>query len=903
MRFVLFVVSLLLSSSALGGMNSFIRQIADGVELRNDHVSILLSPTGELLSCKDIRTGTDYARPGKPKIAKALTKAGKSIEATKLALSGNRLLISFERGNIELEVLPLKDYYTFEVVGGSFSELEKVTFIDLKFKYDYSATDAFVAAGVAVTLHTNPVLFPSGEDKEVIGICTAHTGMKGAKLAVVACRKSQLRDVLKTVYASIPTGSVPLSLAGGAYSQDNLINENDCLLTRGFAPSEVQTFIDDYGRLGIKQFDFQISPRTFVQGDFSFPGTGNAATFRQQITDPLLKAGIVSTLHTFSFYIGYDATDILSNPKWQQQLEFRETYVLGKALSTTTTNVELRGGKSRLTNKSEYWEDSSPYMLIDNEIVRYVVGNDGRITCKRAQCGTFASVHKTGTAVKVIGGHYSHIAPKPGSELFYEIARRTAKAYNEGGFKGIYFDALDGLSGHLKNSGLGDYLWYYGAAFINEVLRHCEGEPIIEYSTLYPSIWSARGRGGAWDTPNRGYKDFIDDHVKSNLTLQNRHYVTTLGWFNFYPTQKSMPGNFSTKYMFSDDVDYLGCMAIAYHQPMVYNGLRIEDISNIPALRRNLDTYILYSKLNRDNYFTERVLKLLRRGEYEYRLAQKNNKWGFYEMVYCRSKIRDVELYCLDSYNPFKRQKPFIRIENMYTSECENIIPLIRFDESIDVKKQKCVQVFSSPKDLSANMAIKIRLKGNGKDSQDVICVRLQSESATSGYADYIVRANFEGWKDVILADLDNGELGNLSFKGMDNDIYRTHRYDVSYSKIQSVNLYFAGNCDGIKVKDVSAVPLAANAMTDPVVKIGNASITFSDSIQSGEYLEYRVGEKHAFAYDSIGNVRKVSVSQKGRFRIPRGIFSVKVSGSPELNDTSAQVVLTVGLQGRFVGN
>ena len=414
MRLLLLAVSILLPLFASAGVNPHISQTSNGVEMRNDHVAVLISSVGELLSCKEVSTGTEYAKSGKPKIARATTKAGKTVEVKRVTLSGNQLTITFERGSVELEVQPKNDFFTFEVTGGSLAELDKVTFLDLKFKYDYSVPDAFVATGVAMSLQTNPVLYPSGEDKEVIGICTAHTGKIGAKLAFIACRKDQLRDILKSVYASLPAASVPLSLAGGAYALDNAMNGNDCLLTRGFAPSEVQAYIDTYGQLGIKQFDFEISPQTFVQGDFTLPGTGSASKFKQQVTDPLLNAGIISTLHTFSFYIGYDAKELLSNPKWQQQLEVKEKFVLGKALNTSATNLELRGSKATLSNKSEYWDDCSPFMLIDQEMVRYTVESNGRITCKRGQCGTTPAVHKAGSEVRVIGGHYSHIAPLPG---------------------------------------------------------------------------------------------------------------------------------------------------------------------------------------------------------------------------------------------------------------------------------------------------------------------------------------------------------------------------------------------------------------------------------------------------------------------------------------------------------
>ena len=880
--------------------NPILHRVEGGIELRNDKVSIVISEKAELISCIEVNSTVDIASHDHTKIAGIRTKKGGEIEANKAILDGENLRLFFGNIKVDLAVQVYEDYFTFEVQDDYSSSLESLTFIDLKLKYNISDTNPFLAAGVALSLQTDPVFFPSGESREVSGRCSARTGIKGAKLAVVACRKDELRSILKEVYRSVPRQSMPVTSAGGPFALDNEINKGDCLIVNELDSNRVGDYIDFCTRWGISQIGFHVGPKMFIQGEFSFPTTGSASAFKTQITDPLKKVGIVSLLQTYSFYISYAAKDILSNPKWQKQLEFRETFTLNRGISASASEIDVKGDRTKIKNDSDFWSGHSPYLLIDNEIIKYSIGKNGFVSCLRGQCGTQAAPHSAGAKVKIIGGHYSHIAPQPGSELFYEIAHRTAAAYNKGGFKGIYFDALDGLSFHLKNAGLEDYRWYYGASFVNEVLKYCDETPLVEYSTLYPSIWSARGRGGAWDTPNRGYKNFIKDHINTNKTLISRHYVTTLGWFNFYPRKAGQQGSFSTKYLFFDDVDYLGVNAIAYDQTIVYNQLKMEDIDAVPALRRNMENYAQYNKLRISSYFSENVKKTLREGKFEYKLEKKNASWGFREAVYLREKIHDIRSSVLSGYNPFVQQKPFIRLETLFSSASQSPITLSGFSENALSVGQLSKIVFKNPHDLSDHKAIKISIKGNGKESQDALCIRLLSADS-SGYSDYIVRTNFDGWRDVVLPDLDNAEYPELKFKGMEDNLYQMHRMDMDFSHVTSMQIFASGDCRDVRIRSIEAVPLVSNALTNPKIAIGNTSLTFKDQIRSGEYLEYQVGDKTAFIYDSTGNSREVSVSRVGRFLVPAGAFSVTVAGAPELKSAPAQVTLTVGLYGQFI--
>ncbi len=901
-RLILLIVVLFIAPFQLVAQ-PIIHNTTDGIEFRNNIVSILISEEAELLSYVELSSGMDIAAHDHKKIARA-TKTGKaSKQVSHVTFSDNLIHLYFGEDVVHCNVVAEDRFFTLEVVGGDIERFDSLVFLDFKLDYDFTATNPFLAAGVSMSLQTNPVYFPSGEAKEVIGQCYKKTGINGAKLAIIACRKNEMRDIIKEVYGTVPKGLLPVSYnGGGPFALDSEANKYDCVLISSVKPSFVPDWISFYSQFGIRQFEFMLGSTTFVQGDFTFPTFGSAEGFKEQITNPLLEAGIISTLHNYAYYLSYSSKDLLGDPKWQQQLEFHGDLTLAERLSTDAIDINVSGDKTCMQSDYAYRKLLSPFLLIDNEIIKYQIGAEGFVSCQRGQCGTKPTTHKLGARVRIIGGYYGHIAPQIGSELYYEIARRTAKAYNDGGFRGFYFDALSGLIVHLKYTHEEGFLWYYGASFINEVLKYCDRSPdVLDISDMYCTLWSSRGRGITYDSPLRGYKNHIDDHIKRNKTYMNRLYVTTLGWYNFYPTKNEMPSDYSVKYMFFDDVDYAGVKSIAYDQTMTYNGLSQNNVDKTPALKRNLDLFAQYSKLRQSSFFSDRVKEILREGRFEYKLQKRNNVWGFRQAVYCKEKIRDIQQDELIGNNPFKRQKPFIRLENCYTSCSNSSIVLLQDSSLVDLKENGITKDFTTPLDLSNHKAICVTAKGNGKDSKDAICVRLGASSAVA-FADYIVRLNFDGWRRVIVSGLDNGEYPNLVFEQMSDDVSRTHQNTVDMSKVSYVKIYKTNDAV-VSIQRVEAVPIVSNSLTNPTVHIGKTSVTFNDVIKSGEYIEYTLGNQKASVFDSIGDSRIIGVSRSGRPRIPKGDFSAYVSGIPEIENAPSEVILTLGLYGKFIHN
>lgn len=877
------------------------RKPANSIELNNNNVSIVISESAEFLSCVNRKSGINIASQNFGKIASIITTDNRRCIADKAVFDGKVIRISFESYYVDLEVSTFDDYISFEVIGGTLSHFKTLVFIDLNFDYDYTATNPFLVAGIGMTLQTDPVYYPSGEAKKVQGRCTSHTGLKGAKLALVACEKENLRFIIKKIYKTIPKGTIPININGGPFALDSRINKEDCVILDEVDSLQLGSLIDFYSQFGVRQFDFHQGPKSFIQGQFSFPTVGTAELFKKTISEPLLDVGIISSMHTYSHYISYDSDEILSNPKWQQQLEFIDSLVLLENITPTSQSLILKGDNSIFNKAIGFKSDQTPYILIDEEIIKYTHDSNGGLIFLRGQCGTEPSSHRTGANVKIIGGRFYHIAPQPCSELFYEIAHRTADVYNRGGFRGLYFDALEGLIIQLQHKGLEEFMWYYVAEFVNEVLKYCNEPPIVEYSSTFPTIWSARGRGGAWDTPNRGYKSFIDRHIQDNQKLQNYHYVTTLGWFDLYPKNVLSQTDYSTRPVFSDDIDYLGVKTIVFDQTMVYLGLKESNVNAIPALKRNLDLLTQYNMLRHANYFTRKVKDKLKGGEHEYKLIKRRGEWGFIEVEYNNQRMHDIVNDKFFGYNPFKRQKPFIRIENLYSSNCMSTISLIDFNEDKN-GEYKSGKTFPKLIDLSNHNGIKITLEGKGGSSKDALCIRLLS-SSYNGYADYIVPLNFEGWRDIILSSLDNGEYKEWIFDGMDDDCYNIYRRTIDFSQIKTIQLFKSKGCSVINIKSIDAVPIVSNTLDNPTIILGGVSVTFNDSVKSGEYIEYNAGDKEALLFDRLGKSRVITVKRNGKLKVPHGEFTATVSGNAELDDAPNGVTLTIGVKGDYVMN
>lgn len=804
---------------------------------------------------------------------------------------GGKLSVVFSDSVVDIKVTVRETYFVFEVLSDIPALYTGFAFAGTKLSFTIRDDSSFAAIGYAMSVNTNPCFYPHAKDKAVRAECIREVGVKGAKYALIAAPRGEHNEIMKTVNTEMKKSEVSVSSVGGPYSRDAKGNHGDYVITSQIDPKQIDQIAEFYSRYDVDQLDFH-QGAIFRQGDFRFLVTKDARDFKKKVTDPLKKAGIVSGLHTYSFYIAFSESEMLADPEYQKDLEIVERYTLAKDITPEDADLPTVESTNGINKEYGFFTRSSQYILIDEEMIRIGVGESGFVECQRGVNGTAAAAHTKGAEIRRIGCYYGGLAPMPGTNLFKRVAHNTAKAYNEGGFGMIYFDALDGISRHTK------YGEYYSAMFVHEVLRYCKTDPIVEYATMYPTLWICRGRIGAWDHATRAFNVFNELHIKANAPFLEAFNVVTLGWYNFFPVNESYPGNFQYKYQYKEHLDYLGTKAIADGCTMVYNGFVPAAAEKYAAHADNVQYYLRYNKLRKSDYFSKEIRDKIRDPKKEFRLVtEKNGRFAFEERKYIYQKLDNAsERNTVSVRNPYEAQRPFLRIEGLASTTGEDPVTVMPFDYGTPVQEQERKVTFPQELNIYDKLAMKFKVRGTGSDQ--ALCLRLKGKTlGEGGYAEYCIRLDFEGEREFIFAETDNGEFMEYRFPDKADGAYAVYRAPTNFERIVEATLFASEGCGKAYLSDITAVRRVDNPIENPSITVGDKTVVFKCVLGSSEYLEYD-GE-NAYVYDRYGNRRKAVV--QGELALLAKGETVAVFGGKPQGCGPMRAKLTFGFGGKTV--
>ena len=605
---------------------------------------------------------------------------------------------------------------------------------------------------------------------------------------------------------------------------------------------------------------------------------------------------MTSGLHTYAHYIRYDCDALLSKPEYQKDLARLEIFTLAKDIAAEDDFLPTEEDTSCLNPDYGFFVTNSCYMLVEEELIEFEIGQMGVKALKRGCAGTKAVAHKKGVKVEHLSGLFNMLQPVSGSNLFYEVARLTAKAYNEGGFKMIYLDALDGIYHQSQND---DEIFYYCASFVHEIFKYVEVDPLIEYSCLPASLWIARGRNGAWDNAFRGYKEFNRRHAQAGQISKDCFMASTLGWFHYYPLTDNYPGNEHTKYLFTDAVEHMGSLAIMHDLSTVFSFAIKANLERWIGMRRNIATYRKYDDLRKAQYFSEAYRQKLIDGKWEYHLVQKRGgKWRFVEKHYEREKLHDLgdaQRNTAEYTNPFRAQVPFVRIEALLSTKLQNPFVMLPLDEHRDLTEQVCECDFGREVDLSDKLAKHVRVLGNGKKGGKIAIKTRCATRSEHGYGEYIIDTDFEGWRDFVIVESDNGERRDHHFEDKEK-FMATYRSGLNSNRITKISLEFEGDLTGVRMTSVIAYEHTYEMLKNPTVKVGDTQVMFECELLSSDYIEF--DGKEAFVYDRHGNAKKIWF--ESNLAVPKGKFTASLTARA-LNRTTPRAILTFGYTGKEI--
>ena len=872
-----------------------IRKTDCGYVLENARAQIAIHHADScVLLVIDKATGENIRGEETPFFA-LLDEAKNLIVPTAVTLQNDTFQITTPLGDFSVQVGVEEDYFTFTLTTALPEGAYKCLLANVKYAYDASNKENTGACGIAMTYWVDPVFYPDAKDCQTRGEITRHLQDVNGKYALIIAPIVQQKDIIKKVSLTIDRKVGLASEIGGAWGRDCRMNFGNYLIDFETGPEYIQSVLEFYKTVGIDQVDFHQCELSFRQGDFKFERYESAAEFKKNVTDVLEAQGIQTGLHTYTAYIRYDCDGIMADPKWQKQIGVLETFVLARDISADGDFVPTAESTEKVSNDYGFMARNTPYILVGEELIEFENAPDGFKVKTRGAAGTKAVAHRAGEEIRHLDGYYRGFAPVPGSELFLQIARNTAKAFNEGGFSMIYLDALDGIRIH---SGLEDF-WYFAAMFLCELLQYCRKTPLIEYSTIRPSLWPARGRVGAYDYPNRGYKDFLRVHLAENLAFIDRYSAPTLGWYNFYPFNEHFPGNEHVKYQHTDDIAFMGSLAVMYDFSMVHTTTIPDFMEKYAGLRRNVALYRKYDDLRKAGYFAPEYLEKVKKNPWECHLTDTENGPRFAEKKYQFVKLTDLadaERNTGAYTNPFAAQTPFVRIEALLGANGGEPMTLMELDENRDITQQNLVVQYPADIDLNKKIAKKVRVKGNGKKGSAIaIEHRWETFKSNRSYLLYIIDTDFEGWREFTLVETDNGERPDLTFDEGQN-LYACYRSEMNNRMVSKTEIRTCGDVTGVRMGNVTGCAHSYEVLKDPTLTVGDTKVTFICELLSTEYIEF--DGKTAKIFDRYGNEREIFFQSD--LEVPAGDFAATLSAK-SLNGGVARAKLTFGFTGKVI--
>jgi hypothetical protein len=850
-------------------------------KLENEYAVYEIGGNGRNQRLVDKRTGADYCAHDAPTPFAQVRQAGAYFAASSVSRRGDLLNVKFGESGATASVRATahKRYFTLEVVSVSGRNLQELAFANVTLTLRGAPEEEFACCALALNLKTGVPDLPRAGAR-LRATCYPRFGFVGSKVALIACPREDLREIMQEVVSAAP--ELPHSPIGGPWALGPEINRGSYLFNFGNLSAEtVSGWIAVADALGFNQIDFH-GGNSFRFGDFR----PNPETYPhgypslKAVIDKLHAAGIAAGLHTYSYYIAKDCPYVTPVP--DHRLAKDAVFTLAAPLTaqdTTVPVVEETVGMSAITG---FFVQNSVTIQIDDELIIYADVSKqlpyAFTGCTRGAYGTRIEAHAQGAPVHHLKEQFGLFVPDPDSTLFTQIAAKTAEIYNECGFDMIYFDALDGSS-VLAGS---ENAWHYGSKFVFEVWKRLKRPALMEMSTFSHHLWYVRSRLGAWDHPSRSYKRFIDVHCKANEANRLMFLPSQLGWWAI----KTWSGP-QVEPTLPDDIEYLCGKALGTDTGLSLMGVDPDNIRQAPALPRLAAIFKSYEDLRHANYFPESIKARLRVPGDEFTLEQTpEGQWRFRPVQYAKHRVEGLDGWsnAWRIANRFAPQPAQLRIQALYSAGAYDApanLTLTDFSDTAafagraaqagvtaelvssaaqvktgavsgcftaeSAREERrsswasAVLTFPAPLDLSEHQALGVWVCGDGQG--EVLNLQLRSpRHLVAGIGDHYVIVDFTGWRYFELIEPEGERYENYGWPYEGG--YAIYRESVDYRAVASLGLWYnnlpAGKPVTCCLSPVKALPLITTKLRNPAVTIGGKTIVFPTAIETGCYLEFR---------------------------------------------------------------
>lgn len=809
----------------------------------------------------DLETGENHMKAGY--CAYLTDREKKQYFPVSAAYEGDLLRIVFANGTeIAVKVESYEAFLTFTLEAVSDEDFHAVAFVNMEVNIDYSSYSleegigGFTTALMGFTVSTRMAEHPGrntvlrAEGYPHVGLFSTRRSNYPVKAAVLGIRDCEMRSLMKQVMDLIPDGELPKSRLGGPWAYDAPDGRRTYANSGALRLDEVQDAIKDFKRLGISQVGIH-QGKPYTQGDFEvcrdmYPG--GLEDFKKLIRI-YHQNGIQVGLHCYTFFVAHNSKYL--SPVPHPDLDHICELTLAKPLGETdsTVYVDSLEGVAEIYSYSLV---SSKYIQIGNELLVFN-GLDKEkkafLNCERGALGTAVSGHEAGQKVCQLKEYFCFVAPRAGSDLFYEVARNTAEFYNECDFDGFYLDAIDGVFALEGN----DYAWYHAMDFINEMFKYLKKDPIFNccYNPQYTASWYARSRYGALDAALRAQRDYIDAHINYEKRTADRMYLPSeLGWFDLYGNTPHY--GWQARVMSTDDVEYLCAKVIGTDCSMSYRTMSIFGREEHPILDRYSEIVRFYDRARYSGQITPKLRRKLKELGAEFKLEEQEGKFIFRESASKQFKLEDFgrDRNCFRYDNPYDTQVPSLRLEALCAAanyDTEGVV-LKEFDENEPVPNDMLYVLDQQGAiDSGGNHGVGIWVYGDGSGVS--MRIRLQNRLAEHPVrnTEFYVKCDFTGWRYFAFCEAQNGEPPHEEWPRTEMEykvftdvgrFYQFYRDGADYSALSFLRITL--NTDqptGIRLRTIKILPHYENVLENPTLTVNGSAVTFHCTLHPKNWL------------------------------------------------------------------
>lgn len=823
---------------------------------KTNHLEYIISQSGENLSFT-FDNGKNVAK--KAPCSYITNSDRKKIFVCGATFAGDILTLTYEDSTIaKILVHQMEEYITFTLKSITREDFLSISFVNI----ELNDTGEWCGCLLGMTLATHMKEHP-GQNTYLTASAYPHIGLfktkrskLPAKAAIIGCKKENLRAIQKEVLSAVPNGELPFNSLGGPYA-DMAVGAQEAyalFISTTVTEENVYDIIDSLKKFSIDQVILHHYSH-YIQGDFSFypdKVPGGLKQFRK-VVDIFHKEGIKVGIQTYSFFLVHQSSYVSPIP--HKDLDIIRFFTLKENLKEKDTCIRVEESTEGITVQEGYIYINSPYLWIDDELIKFKsVGNGEFYEIERGALGTKISAHSKGSVVKQLKQYYLIPVAKAGSELFYEIARNTAKFYNDSGADFFYLDALDGafvLEGE-------DYVWYHAVDFIKELFDHINRGVIFDccYNPAYTGSWFVRSRYGAIDVSLNAHRRCVDAHlIYNDDTAVKMGLTPELGWIDMYPGFFKQGFEWQSDLFLPEDMEFLCSKAYASQASIAF----LESFHKMKTTpRSNAYAEILkkYALLRKTTSPSKEAVEYIKKEENSAILENGKLVKARYSVAVleqCNDKI------CL--YNPFEQQQISFKMQPLSSAgdyESSKGVTLLKIDSKKPVKTQHVR--FETPVNSNGNTGLGVWCYGD--KSGTIICISLRDFSLNSQReSQHFIKVDFSGWKYFRFREhqnetlpLDEWERKELVYETYNElqKFYHHYRVNLNYNAIDGVDIIVKGDGE-VYLRDLKLVPHDEFAWINPCFTSSGSTLKIHGNIYADQLLSFD-GNK-CTVYDNLGNV------------------------------------------------